>query len=99
MNQRKLIIVEIIIANETDYDPSQVQPLTIYQDSENHYHSNNQMKEIKQAMGNAIVYFGNNFRHPLLYDVRVVPGDEIDATIASIDYNLNAHQRKRRGKR
>ena len=99
MNQRKLLIVEIRIANETDYDPSQVQSLTIYRDSENHYHSNNQMNEIKRAMGDAIVYFGNNFRHPLLYDVQVVPGGEMDAVMASIERHPNAHLRRRRCKR
>ena len=94
---RKLIIVEIRIANETDYDPSQVQQLTIYRDPDNHYHSDNKMKEIKRAMGDAIVHFGNNFRHPLLYDVQVVPGDEMDALMAFDD--TQSQRRRRRGRR
>lgn len=80
---RKLLVVEIRIADETDFDSSQVVPLTVYQDACSYYHSHNQMVEIKRAMGDAVAYFGNNFRHPLLYDVRVVPGDEMDAIIAS----------------
>ena len=96
---RKLLIVEIRIANETDFDSSQVQSLTIYRDSENHYHSNNQMKEIKRAMGDAIVYFGNNYRHPLLYDVQVVSGDNMDAVMASVERHPNAHRRRRKGRR
>lgn len=95
---KKLLIVEITIANETDFNPSQVVPITIYQDARNHYHSTNQMKEIKRAMGDAIVYFGNNFRHPLIYDVQVVPGDRMDAMMASDD-SRQMHKRRRRVRR
>ena len=96
---RKLLIVEIRIADETDYDPSQVQSLTIYQDSENNYHFVRDLNQIKQAIGDAIVHLGNNYRHPLLYDVQVVPGDKMDAVMASIKRHPNAHRRQRRGKR
>ena len=91
---RKLLIVEIRIADETDFDPSQVQPITIYQDARNYYHSTNQMKEIKRAMGDAVIHLGNNFRHPLIYDVQVVPGDEVDAVMTS-DLKPNARRRRR----
>ena len=93
---RKLLIVEIKIAHETDFDPSQVQSLIIYQDARSQYHSNNQMIEIKRAMGDAIVHFGNNFQHPLLYDVRVVPGDEMDALMALDDSFSFSGRRRRR---
>jgi len=92
---RKLLIVEIRVVNETDFDPSQVVPITFYQDARNQYHSANDLKEIKRAMADAVVHFGNNFRHPLLFDVQVVPGDEVDAAIASVD----SRQRKGRKRR
>lgn len=96
---RKLLIVEIRIADETDFDPSQVVPITIYQDDRNHYYSTDRMKEIKRAMGDAVVNFGNNFRHPLLYDAQVIPGDEIDAVMASMNRNFNTLRQRRRVRR
>ena len=90
--------MEIRIANKTDFDPSQVVSITIYHDARNHYHSANPMKEIKRAMGDAVVHFGNNFRH-LIYDVRVLPGEEMDGVMASIDRNPNIRRRRRRARK
>ena len=53
------------------------------------------MKEIIGAMGDAVVRLGNNFRHPLIYDVQVVSGDEMDAIMASIERNPNTRRRRR----
>ena len=99
MNQRKLIIVEVKMADDDDFDLSQVNSLTIYQDSENHYHFVGNLKEIQRAIGDAIVHLGNNYRHPLIYDVQVIPGNEMDAVIASVDTHPNVHRRRRRSRR
>ncbi len=39
---------------------------------------------IVKAILEAIPCLGSNYRHPLLFNVQVLPGDEIDAYLASI---------------
>ena len=99
MNQpQRILVVEIRTINNPGLNRSQLSTLTAFSDSKQLYLSSN-LESIKSAILDAIVHLGNNFRHPLLYDVQIIPGNEMDATIASIDYNPKAHRQKRRGKR
>jgi hypothetical protein len=99
MNQQSpILIVEIRIVDRVDFDPAQVSSMTVFQDSASKYHLATGIKKIESAIVAAIPHLGNNFRHPLLFNVQILPGDKIDALMASINYQKShiSGQRLRR---
>lgn len=99
MNQpQRILVVEIRTMDNPGLDRSQLSTLTAFDDSSQLYLSSN-LESIKSAILDAIVHLGNNYRHPLLYNVQVIPGSEMDAMMASIERHPNAHRRRRKGKR
>jgi hypothetical protein len=76
--------------------------MTVFQDSANKYHLATGIKQIESAIIDSIPHLGSNFRHPLLFNVQqvdctsclrssvprlqILPGDNIDALMASINY-------------
>jgi hypothetical protein len=87
MNPRsQMLIIEIRTVERVDFDANQLTPMTVFQDSASNYHLATGIKQIESAIVEIIPYLGNNFRHPLLFNVQILPGDNIDALMASINY-------------
>ena len=99
MNQpKRILVVEIKMLDETDFDPSQIKSMTVYQDSGNNYHLATGLKHLEQAIIEAIIHPGSNYRHPLLFDVQIVPGDEINISDTLLN-NQTISVRRRRAKK
>jgi hypothetical protein len=86
LQRSPLLIIEIKTVEQVDFNPAQVTPMTVFQDSAGRYHLATGIKQIESAIIDSIPHLGSNFRHPLLFDVQILPGDNIDALMASINY-------------
>jgi len=88
MNQPQSLIIEVRtveVDSSTDFDRSQVNNLIIHRDRQNNYHlSLQQLNQLRAAIIDIIPRLGSNYRHPLLFNVQVIPGDEVDSIIASV---------------
>ena len=92
MNQpKRLLVVEIRTLDNPGFDSSQLSTLTAFSDSQQLYLSSD-MESIRTAILDAIVHLGSNYRHPLYFDVQVLPRDEMDAS-------EHSPQRRRRRRR
>ncbi|NJK58877.1 MAG: hypothetical protein HC939_24330 [Pleurocapsa sp. SU_5_0] len=99
MNQpNSILIVEIRTVTQVQFNSSQVSPIAVYQQSDRFYLDRQGLKQIEAAIIAALPRLGSNYRHPLLFDVQVVPGDEIDALISSVE-NARARIRRQRASR
>ena len=95
LSSRRILIVEIKTVESDVYDDSQLHSLTIYQDSNSCYLAKG-IEVIKSAILSVIPRLGSNYKHPLLFDVQVLPGDGTDAIVASTE---RSPKRKRKTSR
>ena len=70
----RILVVEIKTADNPDLDTSQLSTLTFHQDTGKLY-LRSEFEEIKSAITDAIVRLGSNYRHPLFFDVQVIPDE------------------------
>ena len=86
MNQQpqQILIVEIKTVESASINTEQLHSMVIYVDSNHNYFLSTGIERIKSAILDAIVHLGSNYRHPLLFKVQVVPGDEQNAYLSSI---------------
>ena len=82
IQNNRIIVLELKTGNKSDYDLAQLFNLTAYTDSQ-YLYWNEDIEQLDSAILDAIINIGSNYRHPLLFNVQVLPGDEIDAIIAS----------------
>jgi len=95
MNQpQHLIVLEIRTMDNPGLDSSQLSTLKAFESSDGLYLGWD-VKPLKSAILDAIVHLGSNYRHPLLYRVQVIPGDEADAIIASVPKRDKRQRRPR----
>lgn len=98
MNQsnQRILIVEVRAVDGASFDTSQLEEMVVYQDASNKYHVYRGMKRIETIIASIIPRLGNNYRHPLLFDVQVFD-NEFEACLASIEQPQV--ERQRRGRR
>lgn len=71
--------------------------IALYLDAEGNYHFGTELQKIEQAIEVMIPHLGGNYRHPLLFNVQILPGDRMDAYLASVSSSLSTvHPRIRR---
>ena len=90
MNQR-ILVVEIKTIENPDLDSSQLSEITFHQDTGKIYLSSH-VEQIRSAIENAVVRLGSNYRHPLHFDVQVIPAE-------SKPENPSTRRRRRRRRR
>ena len=90
-----LLSIEIrtIEPSSNNLDPDSV--ITIYCDRHNNCFIGSSLDQIKTAIIGTIPHLGTNFRHPLFFNVQILPGDKLDALIASSTENLPPGLRQR----
>lgn len=82
---QEILIVEIKTVESASINPQQLNQMIIYRDSSNNYFVSTGVERIRRAITEAIVRLGSNYRHPLYFDVQVLPGDKMTAYLASIE--------------
>ena len=75
---------------------SPIPTIKIYVDEYRNYHFATGIEEVKQAIVDIIPHLGSNYRHPILFDVQIFPGDEIDAYLNSIGSGVPTGYPRRR---
>ena len=85
MTQTYLLSVEIKTIKPNLNDLEAHSTLTIFCNSQDQCFIAKGLDEIKTAIIGAIPHLGTNSRHPLLFDVQILPGDKTDALIASCE--------------
>jgi hypothetical protein len=95
MTQIYLLSIEIrtIEPSLNNRDPDSV--VTIFCDSQDNCFIGSSLEQVKTAILGAIPHLGTNFRHPLFFNVQILPGNQTDALIASIEHQKT----KRTGRR
>ena len=73
MNQR-ILVVEIKTIENPDLDSSQLSEITFHQETGKIYLSSH-VEQIRSAIENAVLRLGSNYRHPLYFDVQVIPAE------------------------
>ncbi len=92
MNQpERILVIEIRTMDNPGFDSTQLSTLTAFSDSQRLYLSSD-LEIIRTAILDAIVHLGSNYRHPLLFDVQVLTGDQIDAS----EHSPRRRKRRRR---
>ena len=84
MNQKYLLQVEIKAFEFTQDDLDKRPTIFILCDRQDNCYIATGIKEIKTAIIGAIPHLGSNYRHPLLFDVQILPGEEMDAYLTSV---------------
>jgi hypothetical protein len=69
--------------------------IKIMQDANNHYLLATGIETIKSAIIDSIPHLGTNFRYPLMFQVQIIPGDRLDAFMASSAENFPPGSRQR----
>ena len=97
MNQRSQILrIEISMVDRSDLDLNQIiQPLNIYQTARRNYFSIAAINRIISAIIEIVLQLGSNYRHPLYFDVQVLPGEQINISDVFFD-NFPFSRRYRR---
>ena len=87
----RILIIEIKTAENPDLDSSQLSTLTFHQDTGKLY-LRSDFEEIKSAITDAVLCLGSNYRHPLHFNVQVIPDE-------SKSDNSPTRRRRRRRRR
>jgi len=75
MNQpQRILTVEIRTEQNPNFHSSQMPTLTFLQDGENLYLKSD-IKQIISAIVDAVLHLGSNYRHPLYFNVQVIPAE------------------------
>lgn len=93
-SEERIIVVEIKTIDNPGFDSSQLRTINLYEGKEVFYLGFSWVDLIWQAIADAIVRLGSNFRHPLLFRVQVIPYQEADTT--TVDYSPPRRKRRRR---
>ena len=88
----RTLIVEVRTIEHSNFDPVQTSPLIVYQDASSNYYLATGNFQPKRAIQAAIPHLGSNYRHPLLFDVQVLPGSRISAFLASVHRTVRSNQ-------
>lgn len=91
---KRILVVEIKAIKNPGLDSSQLSRLTAHSNKGKLYLSS--IDAIKSAVIDGIVHLGSNFRHPLLFDVQVIPGDEPDTNEPNSDKPPSKAGRRRK---
>jgi len=86
---KRILIIEIKTAENPDLDSSQLSKLT-FQNDRDILHLNSDIEQIKSAIENAVLRLGSNYRHPLYFNVQVIPDE------SKSDNPSNRKRRRRR---
>ncbi len=89
------LLVEIRTFNQSFPESEDIPTITIYHDSHDNYFMSSGIEEIKNAVLRIVPHLGTNCRYPLLFSVRLLPGTESDAVVAS---KTSSKRRRRRSR-
>ena len=92
---QRIVVIEIKTMDNPGLDSSQLATLTAFSNS-NQIYLGSEIEPIKLAILDAIVHLGSNYRHPLLFNVQVLPGDKMDAYMSSIRHSKSGLRRRKR---
>jgi hypothetical protein len=89
MTQTHLLSVEIKTIDSQSNHLDVPSNLVIFCDPQGNCFIAQGLDQIKAAIIGAIPHLGTNSRHPLLFNVQILPGDHADALIFSIEREKN----------
>lgn len=95
MTPTYLLCVEIKTIEPSLNNPAPNSTLTIFCDPQNNCFVGSGLRQIKTAILSTIPHLGSNFRHPLFFNVQILPGDKVDALMASSAENFSPGLRQR----
>ena len=93
-SEDRIIVLEIKTIDNPGFDQTQISSLVLREAENGFCLDSSWVNSLSSAITDAIVHLGSNYRHPLYFDVQVLPREDIDTTIDS-----TPHKRRRRRKR
>ena len=94
---KRILVIEIKTMDNPGFDSSQLSTIKFFETTDK-YQINLNYKQIGSAIIDAILRLGSNYRHPLHFDVQVLPGDELDTSDPQVDKSPTTRRRRRRRK-
>jgi len=94
---QRILVIEIKTIDNPGFDSSQLSTIKFF-DTSAEYKVDLSYKQIGSAIIDAILRLGSNYRHPLLYDVQIIPGDGTDTSDPQLDKSPTRRRRRRRRK-
>jgi len=85
---QRILTIEITTSDNPSLDFSQLPTLNFLQDGKN-LRLNSDIEQIKSAIADAVIHLGSNYRHPLYFNVQVIPTE-------SKSSNNNRRRRRRK---
>ena len=85
MLSQQILVVKIETVDRASINTEQVQGIIAYKNQGDRYFLSTGIERVKTAMTEALPYLGKNYHTCLLFDVRVLSGNEADAVVASIE--------------
>ena len=93
---KPILIIEIRTEQNPNLDSSELSTIIAHRNRGELYLESSDIEQIKSVIADAITHLGSNYRHPLYFDVQVIPGDDIDSINPEFDQSSPKRQRRRR---
>ena len=74
MNPQRILVIEIKTIDNPGLDDSQISTITFHQETGKLY-LRSHVEQVRSAITDAVVHLGSNYRHPLHFDVQVIPDE------------------------
>ena len=100
MNHQYILGIELkaLGRREVTEDIQTIPIIKLYLDESGNYHFATGIKEIEIAILGTIPHLAEIYRHPLLFEIQILPGDREDAYLAALDaasFSSKPRRRKR----
>ena len=95
-SQGRIIVLEIRTIDNPGFDQAQISSLVLREAENGFCLESSWIDSISSAITDAIVHLGSNYRHPLYFDVQVLPREDIDTTIDSTPPKRRRRRRRRK---
>lgn len=76
---QSILVVEIRTLEPGSIDNQQLMPMIVHQDENDRLYLVKGMKTVRDAIVAFVPHLSENYRHPLLFEVQILPGDRCGA--------------------
>ena len=94
-NPRRILVVEIKTIDNPGFDSSQLSTIKLLGNPDDYQVALN-CQLLRSAIVDAVLRLGSNYRHPLLFDVQILPGDETDTNPQPSNPRPNRRRRRKK---
>jgi len=91
----RILVIEIKTLENPGFDSSQLSTITLLGNPDNYQVALN-CQLLRSAIVDAVLRLGSNYRHPLLFDVQILPDNETDTNPQPSNPRPNRRRRRKK---